>query len=209
MKYSAIVTAAGQGVRAGLGYNKVLYELRDGRTVLYHAVSVFLRDEDCAQVIVVTGEEEGRRLPEDPRITVVEGGETRKDSVKNGLDLVSEDYVLVHDGARPFLSEEALEDVKKAVFDKEAVILVHGVKETVKIVEDGVIRETIDRNTVFLAETPQAFKTELLKKAYALAGDKEYTDEASLVEETGHLIYTVVNKTGNPKLTSREDFEGL
>ena len=209
MKYSAIVTAAGQGIRAGLGYNKVLFECKDGRTVLSHAVSVFLRDEDCSEVIVVTGEEEGRRLPEDPRITVVEGGKTRRDSVKNGLDLVHEDYVLVHDGARPFLSEEALEKVKKAVSEKEAVILAHGVKETVKIVEDGIIKETIDRNTVFLAETPQAFKTGLLRKAYAIAKDKEYTDEASLVEETGHPVSVVVNDTPNPKLTSREDFEGL
>ena len=209
MNYSAVVTAAGKGERAGLGYNKVLYEYKDGETVLAHTVSVFLRDEDCTEIIVVTGEEEAKRLPADPRIRVTNGGKTRKDSVKNGLDLVQEDYVLVHDGARPLLSEEALEDVKKAVCEKEAVILARAVKETVKIAKDGVIGSTIDRNTVFLAETPQAFETSLLRKAYDLAKEKEYTDEASLVEETGHPVHLVIDHDPNPKLTSPEDFKNL
>ena len=206
MNYSVVIVAAGKGKRADLGYNKVLYEMKDGRTVLEKAAGLFLDDEDCKEVIIVT--DEGTPVPDHPKVKRTIGGKERKDSVYNGLSLVSFEYVFIHDAARPFLSEKALKEVKEAVIEKKAVILAKRSTDTVKIVKDGKIEKTLDRNTVYLAETPQAFETELLQKAYEICGE-DVTDDASLLEKAGIPVYIVENDTPNPKLTRQEDFEGL
>ena len=109
MKYDAIVVASGVGKRANLGFNKVLFVMKNNKTVLENACSLFFEDEDCEKVIVVTNDEIDFA---NDKMLIVDGGKERYDSVSNGLKEVTNEYVLIHDGARPFLCKEDLEKLK-------------------------------------------------------------------------------------------------
>lgn len=207
MNYSVVIVAAGSANRSKLGYNKNLFVLKDGERVIDKTIKLFIDDKDCKEIIIVLREEELDKIKCIDNIKTVKGGNARKDSVLNGLKEVKEEYVLIHDGARPYLRKESLLDLKEALKDNDAVILAHKAIETVKYVEDGYIVKTIDRNNIYLAETPQAFKTSLILKAYEVLPDKEYTDEAMMIEALGEKVKIVVDEYDNPKLTKPEDFK--
>lgn len=206
MKYDAIIVAAGKGKRANLGFNKILFKMKNGKTVIENVLDIFLDDEDCKKIILVTDEE---IISENKSVVVTKGGEERTDSVENGLSLVESEYVLIHDGARPFLNKNALEEVKKKLEEKDAVVLGRQAQDTVKVVNGDKILSTIDRSHIFLAETPQAFKTSLIKECYAQRGDVKFTDDASLLEALGKEVYVVFDKYDNKKLTNKIDFENI
>lgn len=206
MKYQAIVLGGGKGNRANLGYNKILYKMRDGRTVLQKSCSVFFEDEECEKVIVVLNEE----CPfSHPKMIQTEGGKNRYDSVMNGLKLVESEYVLVHDGARPFVNKEDIDALKATLINEDAAILVSKTVDTIKIVEDGYIKETPDRSKLYNALTPQGFKTEVLRKAYAEVSLEGITDDASVLEKTGRKVRIVEGDVRNIKLTNEADFHLL
>ena len=115
MKYDAIVVAAGKGKRAELGFNKILFKMKNGKTVIENVLDIFLDDKDCQKIILVTDEE---IVSKNKLVVVTKGGEERIDSVENGLALVESEYVLIHDGARPFLNKKALEEVKEKLEEK-------------------------------------------------------------------------------------------
>ena len=206
MKYDAIIVAAGKGKRANLGFNKILFKMKNGKTVIENVLDIFLDDEDCKKIILVTDEE---IISENKSVVVTKGGEERTDSVENGLSLVESEYVLIHDGARPFLNKNALEEVKKKLEEKDAVVLGRQAQDTVKVVNGDKILSTIDRSHIFLAETPQAFKTSLIKECYAQRGNVKFTDDASLLEALGKEVYVVFDKYDNKKLTNKIDFENI
>ncbi len=211
MKYSVLIPAAGSGERMHLGYNKV-YWRPDERTVLEHTMEVFLQDEDCEQIVVVCDAGEYcRHIPQGRgRVVLVQGGMTRQESVSNGLNAVLSDTVLVHDGARPYLSREYLEAVKKALEEEDAVCLAVPSKDTVKIVKDGYITDTPERSTVWNAQTPQGFRTELLRRCMRAAERDGYTgtDDCSLAERYGNTRVRIVSGSyENIKLTTPEDIE--
>lgn len=205
MKYDAIVVASGVGSRANLGYNKVLYKMSNGKTVLENACQLFLLDEDCRKVIVVTSDD----IFKHEKVVVVGGGAKRSDSVLNGLKAADSEYVLIHDGARPYLSKKALEDIKEAVVKTGAAILAHKCKDTVKKVINGKIVSTIDREEIYLAETPQAFLLKDLLRANEMAAGKNVTDDASIMEMAGYEVSVVENLDNNPKLTLKADFKEI
>lgn len=207
MNYSVVIVAAGKGIRANLGYNKNFFEIEEGKTIIDKTIDIFDEDIDCKEIIVVTGKDNINSINKRDKLKVVLGGETRKDSVYNGLKEVNEDYVLIHDGVRPFLRKESLEKLKDNLNKYDALILAHSVVETVKYVEDNKIIKTINRNNIYLAETPQAFKTSLILKAYETSSNIEFTDEAMLVEEMGEDVYIIEDEYPNPKLTKAEDFK--
>ena len=207
MNYSVVIVAAGKGIRANLGYNKNFFEIEEGKTIIDKTIDIFDEDIECQEIIVVTDKDNIDSINKRNKIKIILGGETRKDSVYNGLKEVKEDYVLIHDGVRPFLRKESLEKLKDNLNKYDALILAHNVVETVKYVEDNKIIKTINRNNIYLAETPQAFKTSLILKAYEISVDKEFTDEAMLLEEIGENVYIVEDKYPNPKLTKAEDFK--
>ena len=209
MKYDALIVASGKGTRSNLGYNKVFYVMKDGKNVLMHSLSLFLADPDCVSIIVVTNEENFARIDDDPRIIKIKGGKERKDSVRNGLNEVKSEYVLIHDGARPFLHPEALKAVKEKLKEGDACVLGKMATDTIKYVEEGKIRETIDRKKIFLAETPQAFKSQLIKDCFAKADDINFTDDASLAESLGYEVSIVIDEYDNQKLTNEKDFVEL
>ncbi len=209
MKYDVIIVAYGKGERACLGFNKVFYTMKDGMTVLDHSLSLFTKDEDCQRIIVVTNEEYSELLPEHEKILRVDGGERRQDSVRNGLAHVESPYVFVHDGARPFLKEDNIRDLKEKLQECDAVVLGHKAVDTIKVLEGDRIIKTVDRNTIFIAETPQAFKTDLFKNCYSRCEDVLFTDDASLVESLGYEVRPVFNPHDNRKLTGEDDFKDL
>lgn len=205
-KYDALIVANGKGSRASLGYNKVLYKLKDNKTVLEHASSLFLNDDDCQKVIIVTDVD----IPfNNPKIVKVSGGDERKKSVANGLKEVNSEYVLIHDGARPFLNIKSLEKLKQKVKECDYAILGSMAVDTVKEVSNGYICKTIDRNNIFLASTPQGFKSSTIKKCYEECKNIMFTDDSSLLELKGYKVAIVIDEYDNHKLTSKEDFKNL
>lgn len=209
MNYDVVIVASGKGERAKLGYNKDFYIMKDGRSVLDHSVGLFCDDVDCKNVIVVTNPENFDKVRSDAKVKITEGGKERKDSVYNGLKLSESDYVFIHDGARPFLRKEIVEALKEKVVSDKAVCLGKMAVDTVKIVREGKIEKTIDRNSVFLAETPQVFERKLILDCYARCEDVVFTDDASLVESLGYPVSILIDTYDNRKLTKEEDFRNL
>ena len=210
MKYSAVIVAAGAGTRMGLGYNKVYYHLGE-QTILEKTMRIFPTDPECAQIIVVTDPDlyyKNINLSPDWQVTLVIGGSTRQESVSNGLAAVTEEFVLIHDGARPYLSRDVLAAVKTALETDDAVCVMVPCKDTIKRVVDGVIEETFDRSTLMAAQTPQAFRTELIISCMNQARHEGFTatDDSALVERYGNVkVKAIMGSYENIKITTPED----
>ena len=148
-----------------------------------------------------------------PKLKIVVGGAERWQSVENGVDALTSgaEYALVHDVARPFISEEIIRDVCKTLVEKGSCLVAKPAVDTIKIAKDGKVENTIDRNTVWLAQTPQAASVALLKKLYTRIAAEPLnftpTDEASILEHFGENVYIVKGNAANDKLTTPEDFE--
>lgn len=215
MNYSVIILAAGKGSRTNLDYNKVFYTFEDGQSVLTKSLSVFLSDDQCKQVVVVCADYEKEYVLEnytyDSRIQVVTGGSTRQDSVFNGLQVIDQDYVMIHDGARPFVKKEWICALKKTLETEDACLLMVASVDTTKIVVDGYVKESLERKLVYHAQTPQCFKTKLIQKCHALAKEKhvQATDDAQLVEWYSDVpVKVVLSSFTNKKITLPEDLKG-
>ena len=181
MNYSAIILCAGKGSRSGLDYNKMLYRFGD-QTVYQMTMKTFLNDPRCKQLVVVTKADEItdlKQLVTDKRIVYVYGGKERQDSVYNGLQVVDQDHVLIHDGARPYITTEKIDDLIFWSKEYDACLLMK-----------------------------QAFKTSLIKVCYQQAQDSGFiaTDDASLVEEFSTApVKVVIGSYENIKITTPED----
>lgn len=211
MNYSLILLAAGRGSRTKLEYNKVFYKLSDGQTVLEKSLSLFIKDPDCAQIVLVcaNGEEE-LMAPycKDSKIEITFGGATRQDSVYNGLQKVTSEYVFIHDGARPFLEQSQIDSLKETLAKEKACLLMVPSVDTVKVVENGYVKCTLDRSTLFNAQTPQCFDTKLILSCHEKAKKESYigTDDASLVEVFSEVpIKLVESSSANKKITNPSD----
>ncbi len=212
MKYSALICAAGSGTRMKLGYNKVYAKLKDGRSILDTTVSIFEKDEDCDQIIIVTDPEEYLSQHEGVLTgkvdKVVPGGDTRQKSVHNGLVEVKNEYVMIHDGARPFITQKELDSIKTTLESEDACLLMVPCKDTIKRVINGYVETTYDRSTLMNAQTPQAFKTSLIIDCSlkAIQDDFVGTDDASLVEKYSDVkVKAVEGSYANIKITTIED----
>ena len=215
MNYSVIVLAAGRGSRTNLDYNKVFYTFENGQTVLNKSLSVFLSDDDCKQVVLVCADYEKDYVTEkyryDSRIQIVTGGKTRQDSVYNGLQVVNQDYVMIHDGARPFVDQEWIVNLKQTLETEDACLLMVPSVDTTKIVVNGYVKESLERKLVYHAQTPQCFKTDLIKECHQIARNKqvEATDDAQLVEWFADVkVKVVLSSFTNKKITLPEDLKG-
>ena len=224
MKVVAIIPAAGLGTRMSGGHvgspSKQFFSLK-GEPVLSHTVRRFLSIPRIASaVIAVRGSEmdNAKAMLRDfgTRLTVVEGGEKRQDTVLNALhaaNLDDDDIVLVHDAVRPLVSAETVEHCIAAVEKHGAAIVGLPAVDTVKIVDrtaDGaVISSTMPRERVVMAQTPQGFRYAILKKAMdeAISDGFVGTDEASVVERSGQRVAVVMGARENFKITSPGDLE--
>jgi 2-C-methyl-D-erythritol 4-phosphate cytidylyltransferase/2-C-methyl-D-erythritol 2,4-cyclodiphosphate synthase len=210
MHVTAIIAAGGVGRRVGAAVPKQLLTI-GGRTMLERSVDAFKAHPAVTDVIVALppsmmeappGGLEGTRL--------VPGGARRQDSVANAFDVLPDgtDVVLVHDAARPFVAPEVITRAIDGAVAHGAAIAAVPVSDTVKRVEgEGrVIVETVPRDTIFLAQTPQAFRRQVLAAAVAVGrGGVEATDEAMLAERAGYRVHVVAGDAGNIKITSATD----
>ncbi|MBE9546607.1 MAG: 2-C-methyl-D-erythritol 4-phosphate cytidylyltransferase [Proteobacteria bacterium] len=217
MKAVAIIPAGGSGKRMGNEISKQ-YLLLDGIPILVHTLRKFEKASVIDDVILVVPgdhiEYSRRMIVEEYHLSkvrrVLAGGRERQDSVKNGLDAVGDDsgIVVIHDGVRPFVTEELINiSVHKALEDGAVVVGVP-VSDTVKSVDgDGLIERTVDRESLWLTQTPQTFRSEVIKTAYRKACDDNFhgTDDASLVERIGIKVRIITGSRDNIKITTPED----
>lgn len=209
--YSVIVLCAGKGTRTGLNYNKMLYCFDDKHTVYEMTLECFLQDQRCGQIIVVTQpyeRQEFQELVKDSRIEFVDGGRERQDSVYEGLKKVKNEYVLIHDGARPYLKSQYIDLLLECLKKHKACLLMVPCKDTIKEVKDGKVIQTLKRETLMQAQTPQAFHSQLILEAYQKGIDAHFqaTDDAQMVEMFTHEeVYSVLGDYENKKITTRED----
>ena len=211
MNYSAILLCAGSGKRTGLSYNKMFYQIED-KTVYQKMISMFINDQRCTQIIVVCKDEEResfRSLNNDQRITFVSGGKERQNSVFNGLQEVINGYVLIHDGARCFLKKKVIDDILECLMFHDSCLVMVPSIDTIKRVINGKVIQTLDRNELWNAQTPQGFKTSVIKKAYQYVIDHhlQLTDDTSAVELLGCDVYVIKGDYSNKKITTAEDLE--
>lgn len=212
MNYTALIVAAGSGSRMGLGYNKLLFRFDSGETIIERTVQIFEKDERCRQIVVVISEhdEEAMRPLLANRVQFVYGGEQRSDSVYNGLSAVNQETVLIHDGARPWLSKTSLDALLLKKETCRACLLMIPVKDTIKEVRDGVVIRTHERSALMQAQTPQAFDTAFLLSCYrrCMASGFSVTDDAQVVERcSDESVYAVLGDYENKKITTRDDLK--
>jgi 2-C-methyl-D-erythritol 4-phosphate cytidylyltransferase / 2-C-methyl-D-erythritol 2,4-cyclodiphosphate synthase len=215
MHVTAIIAAAGAGRRAGADEPKQLIDIGGG-SMLARTFRAFQRHPRVTDIILVVPQSaigsrlEGISPAPGSSIPVVAGGTRRQDSVANAFDLVrpEADVVLIHDAARPFVSAAVIDRAIAGAIAHGAAIAAVPSHDTVKRVEAGVIRETIPRDTIYLAQTPQAFRREVLAAAVAAGRSGiEATDEAALAEHAGFQVHVVEGDPGNVKITTAQDLE--
>lgn len=216
---TAIVLAAGKGTRMGTKVHKQYLELC-GRPVLYYALKAFEQSQVIDDIILVTGKDEveycKEKIVDKYNLSkvrhIVPGGKERYNSVYNGLKLIENGYVFIHDGARPFIDEDSIKRAYDTVQHEDACIVAMPVKDTIKISDSqGFVESTPDRSTVWMVQTPQVFSAELIKEAYdrIMKTDcKGVTDDAMVVEKTmNHKVKFVEGSYMNIKITTPEDLE--
>ncbi|MDY2888569.1 MAG: 2-C-methyl-D-erythritol 4-phosphate cytidylyltransferase [Candidatus Caccosoma sp.] len=210
MKYTAIVLASGSSRRANIGYNKIFYKI-DNIPVINLACKNFIDDDKCEKIIITYSNDEIVKLKElfnSSKIIYIKGGLTRQESVKNALNEVKSEYVLIHDGARPFVSNDLINRLVKELENKNVIIPVINVTDTIKVIKENKVVKTLNRDELKIVQTPQAFKTSLIKKAHEEA-ISTYFDDASLIEEVlKEDVYVIDGERDNIKLTYKEDFRG-
>lgn len=210
MEYSAIVVAAGSGSRTGLSYNKVFYKI-ETETVIEKSINQFNKDSDCKEIILVINEKEKHFFESinlGEKIVYVKGGNERQESVYNGLIKAKSDYVMIHDGARPYLTYKIISDIKKALLSHDAVITMVKSIDTTKLVVDGMVEKTLEREKVYHAQTPQAFKKDLITKAYEALSTQglKATDDAQVIElMTDEPVKVIDGDYKNIKITTIND----
>ncbi len=209
MHVSAIIAAGGRGSRYGSLHPKQVLSLA-GRPILQWTVEAFLESEAITDLLVALPQDLADSPPGYLRsarkdIHIVIGGERRRDSVANAFARVSSraDVVVVHDAARPLVTQVLIERTVTAAADSGAAIAAVRAHDTVKRSDGIFIAATLPREEIFLAQTPQAFRVDVLRDALAVAGDA--TDEAALAERAGHRVRLVEGDPRNLKITTPDD----
>ena len=218
MKTAAIVLAAGSGTRMQAGKNKLFLTLQE-KPVLLYTVEAFQRCPQVDGIVVVAKETElvqiQQMLPQevfDKILCCVAGGTERQDSVLCGLKALSAEYerVLIHDGARPFVTDKLIADLLAQVTPDCGAIAGVPAKDTVKRVDiSGLVKQTLQRSELWNIQTPQCFYTEPILQCYLQGKRDGYlaTDDASLAEQYGLAVKVVPAYYENIKLTTPEDLD--
>ena len=218
MYVTAIIAAGGRGERFGAGVPKQLVEI-DGRSILERSVEAFLSHDDVNDLVVALPRDLAGAPPAYLKsaakpVKVVAGGSRRQDSVAAAFTVLSDrtDVVVIHDAARPFATRDLISRTIAAAAQSGAALAALEARDTVKSVrlaslaqdrQPLLVDRTLDRRAIYLAQTPQAFRRDVLRDALAMAGDA--TDEAALAEQAGHAVTIVAGEASNIKITTPED----
>ncbi|MEQ6376592.1 2-C-methyl-D-erythritol 4-phosphate cytidylyltransferase [Bacillaceae bacterium S4-13-56] len=213
MDYEVIVLAAGKGKRMKAGMNKLWIPLQ-GKPILHHTLEVFERDDWCQRIILVHHPEEKDLISAQIHnyktpISLISGGGERQDSVRAGLGkALLKNLILIHDGARPFVTHDKIHLLVKKAEEVGAALLATQVTDTIKSTKEKQLH-TLDRSYLWAAQTPQAFHYSLIEKVHQRAVEAGFlgTDDASLAEKYGYKVAIVEGEKSNIKLTSPDDLE--
>lgn len=214
MNYIVMMPAAGSGQRMGAGYNK-LFLMLGNKPILIHTLEVFENDPACIGVFLAVKQEEQSEIQAvldqygiAKVLRFVDGGSERQYSVAACIDSYNgNDIVLVHDAARPFIHPAVITELVRTAAKHGAAIAGVQAKDTMKLAPLGVVEETVDRETLWIIQTPQAFQIEVLRKASNQAKKDSFlgTDESMLVERIGYPVRIVESTYDNVKMTTQED----
>ena len=213
----AIILASGKGERAGGNIPKQFIEIK-GKTILEYTISAFEKNKKTDKIILVVNEEWVEfctKFNFSKLYKVVKGGPRRQDSSKIGVDLVEEDdaKVLIHDGARPFVTDKIIDNCYDALNFYNAVDTgIEATDTTVQVDENRILTNILDRKTLIRCQTPQGFKSGLIKKAHKMALEKnfEVTDDVSLIVKLNlDKVYVVEGSEKNLKITYKDDIKLL
>lgn len=209
-RVTAIITAAGKGSRMGSALPKQFLSVK-GKTILARAIEAFEKEELIDRILVVTNqdfvalcEEICKDFSKVERVIV--GGKERQDSVKNALDLTEDGFVLIHDGARPYVTAQVIKNVLEDTAKVGAAVAAVPVKDTIR--QTGAEGSfTLPRASLYSVQTPQGFEVSLIKEAFAKAYEEGFygTDDAGLVDRMGRPVAISQGYYGNIKITTKED----
>lgn len=214
---AAIIVAAGRGQRAGEGIPKQYRPMPDGGrdTVLARSISIFAENPAITKLCVVIHKDDVSLYKESlsncnktDNVSFVFGGDSRQESVLNGLTALADappHAVFIHDAARPFASTELIARCMNGLSDKDGVVPALPVTDTLKKADNGLIGETVPRDGLFRAQTPQLFLFDKLFEAHK-AAPQGLTDDAAVAEQAGLQVQLVAGEAQNIKLTTEEDF---
>jgi 2-C-methyl-D-erythritol 4-phosphate cytidylyltransferase len=216
-KVTVLIPAAGMGKRMGKAVAKQFLPLGD-KPLLAHTLLAFQRSSDIDEIIPILSQEDMeiclREIIEHYHITKVKtlvvGGKERQESVSHGLQKLEKNasIVLVHDGVRPFVTQEMIREVVEHARKGECVTVGVPLKDTIKEVDDqGIVRQTLNRSRLWSIQTPQAFPAKILKHAYEESARHNAfgTDDAMLVERAGGRVRVIMGSYENIKITTPED----
>lgn len=215
---SVVIVSAGRGSRMKADINKQFLKLK-GKEVIAHTIDKFYNNKNIDEIVVVVKEDEAdffRRNIIDKygykNIKIAFGGKERQDSVFNGLKAVNErcDIVLIHDGARPFVTDEIIKNSIECAKKNKCVIVGIPVKDTIKIInKDNEVCDTPNRSTLWSIQTPQVFEYLSIIKAHKIAKEKSYygTDDSMLMEYLGYNVKVIEGSYNNIKITTPEDLK--
>lgn len=213
-----VIVAAGTGSRMKKDINKQFIKLKN-KEIVAHTIEKFYNSENIDDIVVVIREDEEEYFNKNIKekygftnIKVAHGGNERQDSVFNGIKMLKKEceVVLIHDGARPFVTDDIIKRSINKANEYNAVVVGVKVKDTIKVVSDnGNIVDTPNRSYLWAVQTPQVFKYDIITKAYEDAYNNNYygTDDAMLVERIGYNVKMIEGSYNNIKITTQEDLE--
>ena len=218
MRVYGIIVAGGSGKRMGADVPKQLLKL-NGIPIIERTLKPFIQCSDIEGIVIVAAETIIEYIKETVQsiydcgksIEIVKGGMDRQDSVWNGLVSVPDgiDVVVIHDAVRPFISAGLITECARKAMTDGAVSVMRPVRETVKVVEHNIVEKTLDRSKLWIAQTPQAFRIELIFDAHKLARKDNFigTDDCMLVERLGHPVSVIEGNDMNIKITTPADLK--
>lgn len=211
-----VIVAAGTGSRMNMGINKQFIKL-EGKEIIAYTIEKFYNNSNIEDIVVVVKEDESDFFKKEildkynfKNIKIAYGGKERQDSVYNGLKLLDKKchVVLIHDGARPFVSDKIIDNCIEEAKNHKAVVVGVPVKDTIKVIDkDKYIADTPNRSVLWAVQTPQTFDYNILIDAYKDAFKNGFygTDDAMLVERIGYKVKMVEGSYNNIKITTQED----
>ncbi len=210
--YSAVILAAGRGSRAKLGYNKMLYEV-DGRAIIYHTTKIFVESGLFSEIIIVINRNDEAKirqiLSEFTQVRFTYGSDERMNSVYNGVNIAKSQQVFVHDGARVYITKELLKRLERKSQQVANCALAVPAIDTTLVVQDGEIKQVLDRQQLYNMQTPQVVLRDQFISACerAIEENLQFSDEMSLLSHYNYQCHIVESEYSNVKLTKPEDFK--
>jgi len=211
----ALIVMAGKGERMGLNVPKQFFVYKD-RPLYFYTVSKFNSHPKIDRIVLVTSKEYVNKVKEEIKSfnfykvsDVICGGDTRHDSVENGLNALKDgnDIVLIHDALRVFINNDIISENISACKKHDAVVTAVKEVNSISVIKDGVIDNEIDRENIYIHQTPQTFRVSLIKDAYNHLNN--YTDEANFVASLNKKVFIVEGSYSNIKITTKEDLNLL